>query len=100
MTGFPARLKKHHAVAPSGDQERLKTLAAHQFSPQGMKPFEIVADSLAESRLDFRLIGCCRGDVLIRQQVIAGVNGDGQSSTPSSIADKLHLARVRRTVAI
>src|SRR5208337_459355 len=100
MTGFPARLKKHHAVAPSGDQERLKTLAAQQSSPQGMKPRKIVADSLPESRLDFRLIGCCRGDVLIRPQVIAGVNRNRQWSTSSSVADEFHLARVRRAVAI
>ena len=82
------------------NQQRLESLAVQEFPSQPVKPFEIVSDGLAKDRLEFRLIGRGRRQVLVSRQVVTRVDGDGDLMAAHVPAERLHLTRIGCAVTV
>ena len=100
VAGRAARFKQGHAIAPPRNQQRLEPLAAEEFPSQGMKPLQIISNGLAESGLDLGFIGRGRGQVFVGQEVVAGVDGDGQRMAARPPAKRIHFLGVGGAVAV
>ena len=100
VAGLPARFKQGHAIASPRHQQCLESLAVEEFSSQSVETLQIMPNRLAKRRLDLGFIGRGRGEVLIRQKIVAGIDGDGQCFAARAPAKGIHLLGVGRVVTV